>query len=235
MSVCAAIIVRQYAEGRISITTDRIGGYLSIEGGSTDLWRKLLEWTGQKKPFETINIGVVNNSNIYYRKQLEKLIPVSFQEISLSSITYDSLNGFDLLYFIGLPSQCGDDLETVLEGYVENGGGLYIEVPDISGQIEILNKIDYVSCASINRPLLSNAYWTPAGTDHYIFVSPVNIGFLTTLDVFSFSSSWIPLMTSNPSSASAPVTIETTGKMGSEFGVGYTIAMQNGVVIITPS
>ena len=40
-------------------------------------------------------------------------------------------------------------------------------------------------------------------------------------------------MTSNFSSVAIPeVTISTPNKGGSEFGIGYTVAMQNGVVEI---
>lgn len=232
MSIYAAIIVRQYAEGRICITSDRINGYLSTEGGTSALWRKVMEWTGQKRSFETINVAVINSSLIPYRNKLEELVPISFQELSLHDVTYNDISSFDLLYFVGLPSESSSDLERVLESYVKNGGGIYIEVPDRDGEIEILKNIESVVCSSINRPQFSNAYWTASGREHYIFVDPVNVGFLTTLDVAGFSTSWTPLMTNTTSSDNIqpeePLT--TIDKIGSEFGIGYTIAMQHGIV-----
>lgn len=235
MSIYAAIIVRNYAEGRICMTTDRIGGYLTNEGGYWSLWRNLLEWTGQKKSFETITIGVINSAEIPYKSHLEKLSPISFQEISLNDVTHNSISQFDLLYFIGLPTESGTDLETVLEEYTRNGGGLYLEVPDISGDIEILKEIESVSCKSINRPLFGVAYWTPEGKEHYVFVDPVYIGFLTTLNVDDFSSEWTPLMTNITSDEEipAPENIpDTTDRMASEFGVEYSVSMQHGLIEI---
>jgi len=237
MSTYAAIIVRQYAEGRICITSDRIGGYLSNDGGSISLWRNLMEWTGQRFSSETIRIGIINSSNIPYKANMEMLIPISFQEINPNTITYGDISAFDILYFIGLPSESSISLETAISNYVKNGGGVYIEVPDIVGEIEILKSIESVSCDSINRPLFSNAYWTENGKLHYSYIEPVNVGFLTTLDVSSFSSSWIPLMTNEISTlqeVNPEVTIITTDKTASEFGIGYTIAMKDGIVEIEP-
>ena len=73
MNIYAAIIVRQYAEGRICITSDRIGGYLSTDGGSLSLWRNLLEWTSQKTISETIRVGVINSNNIRKITSISKI------------------------------------------------------------------------------------------------------------------------------------------------------------------
>lgn len=234
MSTYAAIIVRQYAEGRICITTDRVGGYLSIDGGSLSLWRNLFEWTSQKSSFETIKVGVINSNQIPYRSKLESLAPISFQEITVNRITYGNISEFDVLYFIGLPPS-ESDLENTIEDYVKNGGGVYIEVPDQDGEIELLKEIESVSCYSSNRTLFTKAYWTPDGKQHYAYVEPVFVGFLSTLDVADFSSVWVPLMTNEQSVEEIiipDVSIITNDKIGSEFGVGYTVAMQHGIVEI---
>jgi hypothetical protein len=208
---------------------------LSNQGGYSSLWRNLLEWTSQKYDSETIRVGVINSKQYPYITALQKLSPISFEELTINDITYSDISRFDVLYFIGLPLESGTELERVLEDYAKNGGGIYIEVPDISGEIEILKDIDSVFCTSINRPLFTNAYWTPAGKQHHAFIEPANIGFLTTLESSGFSSDWIPLMTSEPSDETIiipDVDVITPDNIGSEFGIGYTVAMQNGVVEI---
>lgn len=234
MNIYTSIIVRQYAEGRICLTTDRIGSYLTNEGGSSALWRHLLEWVGQKYTHETITVGVINNCNVPYRSKLEQLIPISFEDIVLSDVIYKDLSDYDMLYFIGLPQTSSSNLETVLEEYVRGGGGLYIEVPDKDGVIDILKGIESINCESINRPQFGISYWTPTGKLHYSYTPSVYVGFLTSLRVSDFSSDWVPLMTNVPSDdATEPeVVIETLNSIGSEFGVGFTIAMQNGLVEI---
>lgn len=232
MNTYTAIIVKQYSEGRICITTDRIGKYLSTYGGSSSLWRKLLQWTGQRNSIETINIGIINSSNVYYIREMEKLSPISFQEISTNDILNKDISKYDMLYFIGLPES--ENISEAIEKYVRQGGGVYIEVPDKEGEIKILKDIDSIVCSSVNRPVLDSAYWTQEGQNHYIYTSDVAVGFLTTMNMSSFPSDWYSLMSNIPYVVSTfnNSMPETKYKDGSEFAVGYSIAMKYGIVKI---
>jgi len=235
-----SLAVREYGEGRICISTDRMGGFWTAHGlNEKSMWRNVLEWTGKKFPTENINIAVIESYDIETLSYISNLSPTSYKKIDLQYISNGDLSKFDVLYFIGLPSLVSNDALSKIETYVREGGGILIENPNRGGEnINILTSIENIYCSSSNRPIMSSAFWTETGTSHYIYSSGAKTYFYTTLELSAFSEDWDLLMSSaeviqssfrNPESETV---IETFAHASSEFGIGYVCGFSKGVVIL---
>jgi hypothetical protein len=126
-----------------------------------------------------------------------------------------------------------------VEVFVEDGGGLIVERPDRSREdINILRDIEDVYCFSSERLLLSGAYWTIDGGNHYLFDSEAEISFMSTLRQSDFSVDWTILMTNVPNIVTTTTTTVPNESVvfdqnsASEFHISYLISMQNGVVML---
>lgn len=235
MSNYVSLMTREYSEGRICIATDRLSGYLTSHGFSSEnLWRNILEWTGQKFNLEKINIAVVNSAKLLPLNYIDNFKPISYEEIDLQYISINDLSKFDLIYFIGLPELVSDDTAAAIENYVKNGGGILIEVPDRGGEnINIIRDIDSVYCSSADRPIYDYSYWTVIGKTHYVYYPPAIVNFYSTILFNLVPTSWSILMTDTPATANALKTITIVGSTAASFSVGYSNAFKNGIVEVT--
>ena len=229
-----AIASRTYAEGRICIVSDRISRFLSVDGGSFELWRKILEWTGQKLNKELIKVGVVNCLNIPFEDSLMKKQQISYIELTIDDIINSSYD-VDLLYFIGLPDTLQESLTNVLTENIENGMGLLIEAPNQS-TINILEGIETIAC-SYERPCYTNGYWTVDGINSYIYCGNVNFGFYSTINRSSLSSNWNIWMTNIVTTLIQSTTnIQLTWhNTGIEMSSSYSLGIKNGITKIRTS
>ena len=231
-----SLMTKEYGEGKICITTDRLSGYLTSHAlASKDLWRKVLEWTGQRFNTELINVAVVNSAEMLPINYLDNFAPISYKNISLQDISTDNdLSEFDLIYFIGLPPLVADDCASAIEEYVENGGGILLEVPDRGGEnINILRDIDYIYCASSNRPTYDFSYWTNSGKNSYVYSQDAIVNFYTTILFNDVNSDWDILMTDTPTNTPTvlnPVSI--VGNTSAFITVGYSSVFKNGIVTL---
>jgi len=235
----AAILVRQFGEGRICISADRISGYLTGHGeGHIPLWRKIIEWTSQKYPEEIPIIAWVGNAEYSSYESIKDAKYVSVYSKTIEDLARDDLSFYDLIYFTGLPSSVYSDVAQKLKTFVEDGGGIVVEDPNRGGEnINVISAIDSVYCASIQRPTYSFAYWTTSGLSHYIYDSDAKVSFMTTLDSSDITSDWSILMSSEETTsviATMPTTAvnETIAQASSEFGLSFISSMKNGVVIL---
>ena len=116
MSNYVSLMTREYSEGRICISTDRLSGYLTNHGfNSQNLWRKILEWTGQKFNLENIHIAVINSAKLLPLNYIDNFKPISYEEIDLQYVSINDLARFDLIYFIGLPALVSDETAAAIE------------------------------------------------------------------------------------------------------------------------
>lgn len=232
MSNYVSLMTKEYAEGRICITTDRLSGILTSHGfSSKDLWRKILEWTSQKFNSENINIAIINNAKLYPISYLDNFNPVSYKNITLQEISINNLSEFDILYFIGLPPLISNDATSAIEKYVKNGGGVLIEVPDRGEEyINVIRDISSVYCSSINRPIYDYSYWTTVGKSHYVFTSTAIVNFYSTILFNLVPSDWIILMTDVPSISNQLNNIIIVGSTSASFSIGYSNTFKNGIV-----
>ena len=231
-----ALAVRQYGEGRICVSTDRIGGYLTGHGDNPWLfWRRILEWTGQRFPSELINIAVVQSTETYNINVLNSFEQINITEISMHDLLFETFQTYDLIYFVGLPEEVDQDAHDRIEEFVRLGGGMLIESPDKLGDINILTSIDNVGVSSINKPIETLAFWTEIGKTHYTYTTPVYVSFMVEIENTAFSSAWSVLMSDvevQEVQEAPPITIITSGQIGSEFGVSYLCRMKYGIVNI---
>ena len=237
MSVYVSLACRSYIEGRICLTSDRLGGFITNHGFcSVGLWKNVLEWTAQKYPNELIRVGVVESFSVPTIDYLSAFGQVSYQLIDTEYIATNSLSEFDLLYFIGLPLAIDS---SIIEQYVRNGGGVLIECPDQAGSINILDGIETINITSIERPSYGISYWTNDGTSHPIFSSDAHVYFYSTLNLDSLSN-WTILMSSAQNNAitnslSGSVFVPTIGSSSSEIGFSYENYYKDGIVSIDES
>ena len=237
--IYAAILVKQFGEGRICISSDRISGYLSGHGeGHIPLWRKIIEWTSQKYTDEIPNVALVENASYSAYESVKDLKYISVYRKTVEDLARDPLSFYDLIYFSGLPDSVYPEVALSLRTFVENGGGIVVEDPNRGGEnINVISAIDSIYCLSTQRPTYSFANWTVSGLAHYIYDQDAKVSFMTTLDTTYIPSDWsvlmsnIPTKTSVSTSATASV-YETIAKTGSEFGLSFVSSMQNGVVIL---
>jgi hypothetical protein len=180
----AALIVRQYGEGRLSIITDRISGKNTSHGSnSVTFWRQLLEWNGQRFDGESINVGVIDVANNGAFSALRELHMIRAFELTMQDVAKQDLSLYDVLYFSGLPSTVSDDVHNKIEPYVSNGGGVFVESPDRGEEnINILTSIDNIYCKSSDKPLQTNAYWTTLGLSDYSYFKEAKVSFVSSLN-----------------------------------------------------
>ena len=232
MANYVSLMTKEYAEGRICITTDRLSGILTSHGfSSKDLWRKVLEWTGQKFNSENINIAIINNAKLYPISYLDNFSPISYKNITLQEISINNLSEFDILYFIGLPSLISNDATSAIEKYVKNGGGVLIEVPDREEEhINVIRDISSVYCSSINRPIYDYSYWTTTGKSHYTYTPNAIVNFYSTILFNLVPSDWSILMTDIPSISNKLNDVIFIGSTSASFSIGYSNIFKNGIV-----
>lgn len=237
--VYVSLAVREYAEGRICITTDRVSGYLTSHGqDGKNLWRNVLEWTGQRFSSEIVNIGVIQTAPVVDLSYLNLFDYVTYTEITLADITTD-ISMYDMIYFVGLPktSSVTTPMQDALEVYVREGGGILIEAPlNPEENINVLASIEYIYCSSIQPPTYDLSFWTESGLSHYVFDKDAKVGFYATLENNNFSSEWTLLMTNIDNHVynieNNDIYYPTVSNSSSEFGAGYTMAFKNGIVVL---
>lgn len=236
--VYVSLATREYGEGRICLTTDKLSGYLTIHGqDGIGLWRNVLEWTGQRFSYENINIGVIRTSTVESLSYLNLFDQVSYTEINVDDLLGD-ISSFNLLYFVGLPDslELTTPIRNVIELYVRSGGGVLIEAPfHPEENINVLTSIEDVYCSSIQVPSYTLSYWTTDGKAHYAYSENSFVGFYSTLENTSFSSNWTLLMTNIDNKIEKTFKVkyyETVSNCSSEFGIGYVNALKNGIITI---
>jgi len=231
-----ALASRTYGEGRIVLLTDRLGSSVGFKGTNSDyFWRRLLEWNGKKSPGNKISIAVVVNENVNYRSKIRRLRPIEFSEIDLQFISRGLLSQFDICYFIGLNDEVNSNVKDELQEFVDNGGGLLIENPNIKGPIEILENIDPIEVTSIQRPNLTSGYWTTKGLNSYFYDETAKLRFLSTIKYSALNSNWSVLITDNFNDSFSDVDLqninaETT--VYSEFGVSNLNKFVDGIILL---
>jgi len=236
MANYVSLMSREYGDGRICIATDRLSGYLTSHAfASKDLWRKVLEWTGQRLDKEIINVAIVNSANMLPITYLDNFAPISYSNISLQDIsTNNGLYKYDLIYFIGLPISVSNDCVYAIEEYVGSGGGVLIEVPDIGGEnINILMDIDSIYCSSANRPTYDFSYWTNSGQNSYVYSQTAIVNFYTTILFNDVPPEWTIWMVDTPNSSITTLNnVSIIGNAASVITVGYSTIFKNGIVTL---
>jgi hypothetical protein len=239
MSNYAALIVRQYGEGRIAVITDRISGFKTCHGANpVTFWRQMLEWTAQRFQKEPLNIALVDNSNQKALSALRELHQIQVTPLTLQDVSKKDISSYHLIYISGLSDEVSIDVYERIESYIESGGGLFIENPNRGGEnINILTSIDNVYVESTDKPLQNEAFWTTAGIDHYMYYPTAKVGFFSTLNTSSLGGEWSILMsdietTSVVSDSTITTEITTDSQVGAEFGMSYVSSMAKGIVTI---
>ena len=235
-----ALITREYVNGRIAITTDRLGGFRTGHGTTPiKFWSKLLKWSGQKLPNETVHIGVVKSIETYYENYLRSIDGVTFQEIDTEYLKNFGSSEFDVLYFIGLPETYWEGTPDLLEDHVSNYGGLVFESPDIEGEIELLSSIDSVTISSAQRPNYSRAFWTEAGFNSQLYSSNFFSSFMITIDQDDVPEDWTILL-SSVETIEIPVEddeilsqFDYENSARQEFGMSFVVGMKDGLVVLS--
>lgn len=233
-----SLLTKEYGSGRVAITADRLGGYRTSTGqGDKDFWKKLLKWTGKKMPNETVHIGIIKSVETNYQSFLSTINSITFQRITLGYLSIFGPNNFDVIYFIGLPPSHSSNMPSILEEYVRNGGGLIFESPNVSGEISLLEEIDTITIASSNRPLYEKSYWTLNGVSSDIYTPEYFSPFMTTIEESSVPTGWNILLSDIQTIEEVieeenDYTFEYDNFATTEFGIGFSISMKNGLVTI---
>ena len=77
-----ALLTTEYVNGRVAISTDRLGGFRTGHGTTpTTFWRQLLQWSGQKLPNEMVQVGVVKSTETYYENYMDIIDGVTYRQI----------------------------------------------------------------------------------------------------------------------------------------------------------
>jgi len=236
-----SLITRDYLNGRLAITTDRLGGFRAGNGNKSEtFWSNLIIWAGKKEPGETVRVGVVKSEETHYETFLSSLERITYEEINEEYLAKNGSEEFDVLYFISLKKQNTPDiLPNVLEEYVRNGGGLIIESPDIEGEIGIISEIDSVSVRSVTRPSYDSAFWSNKGFNSPIYSADnYAASFMVEIREEDFSVDWDILL------SDVEVTREVFDNEGTvdsyeysersfqEFSIGFAIVTKNGAVFL---
>jgi len=235
----AAIVTRDYGMGRVLIHSDKIDAYQTgHHQNPIAFWRHVLEYVSHKTYSETIKVGLIVNDVSKALEKMSSFALVDVEELTISDIALRDISGFDCLYFVGLPSLVHSTIATKIAQYVLNGGGMIIESPNRSGEINVLSGIESVSCSSIQRPVETNAFWTMAGKSHYIYDPYVTFSFMTTLISQDFSN-WSCLMSNVVSQTdkldNQQLDVFTySGSSTFEIGISFYSSMQNGIVVVKP-
>jgi len=169
---------------------------------------------------------------------VEDVKPVEFSKESMAKARHEltvNLENYDLLYFIGTPDSISQDAKDRLEEYIRLGGGLLLESPQNTGNINIIEDIETINVTSVNPLADDFAYWTETGQSHYIYTTDVKVSFLSEIQLSEFSSEWSILATDvqreNVGEANVS-SIPTIAQIGSEFGISYICKMKYGLVMI---
>lgn len=237
----AALITREYGEGRVCVYTDRIGGYRTGHSDNLlEFWRKLLEWVAKKNYTETIKIGVIESLATGYEKRLSQVENVTFESISLQDLVRKNIMEFDLLYFVSLPDDISNGARNKIAHYVEDGYGLFIESPNRGGEyINVLTYIDNVYCESMQKPLYRKAYWTQTGITKYFYNPDAVFYFMTSIAEEDVPTTWeisisdvLVDFETNQTEEILTAEIATAGSVESEINFSYITTMQKGLVEI---
>jgi hypothetical protein len=234
-----SLITKEYVNGRVAITTDRIGGFRTGHGTTPDnFWRSLLKWAGQKTDKENVHVGFIKSTETYYENYVESIDGVTYQEINTEHLTTFGTDEFDVIYFISLPKEYDDGIPDLLEEYVKEGGGLIFESPDEEGEIELLSSIDSIVVSSTQRPNYDNAYWTTTGFNSELYAANFTSSFMVTIGQDSIPSDWSILL-SNIETIVIPVEDEDVlnqfdydNKDIVEFGMSFVVGMKDGLVTL---
>jgi hypothetical protein len=227
-----ALAIRKYGMGRISIITDKISGIKTYSGkNKTIFWKKLLCWCSQKYQKEIINIGILDFSKSNLILELNQIHNIIATKIELNNFCLNKLN---LLYFSGLPLFLDDKIKFQIKQFVENGGGVLIENPNIEKQnINAIEMIDNIYVHSINRPNHGIAYWTQSGFKSEIYENDINIEFLSCLKREVFNNKWEILLSDIKfSDLNYDNTDYINNSTGAEFGISFISSMNNGLTKI---
>jgi hypothetical protein len=236
-----ALITREYVNGRIAITTDRLGGFRTGNGFSlSSFWRTLIRWSGQRSDNENVNVAILKSLETSYENFLSRINGVNYTEINEEYILSIGLDEFDAVYFIGLPKgEISSDFPDAIEEYVNNGGGLIIESPDKNGEIEILSAIDSVNVSSIKRPSHDTAFWTQTGIDSDVYVKEyTNSSFMVEIKDSDFSNDWsillsdIETVTEELETQDKILEQDYSSRLFQEFSIGFIVGISEGTVYL---
>ena len=236
-----ALITREYVNGRIAITTDRLGGFRTGNGVSlSSFWRTLIRWSGQRSDNENVNVAILKSLETSYENFLSRINGVNYTEINEEYILSIGLDEFDAVYFIGLPKgEISNDFPDAIEEYVNNGGGLIIESPDKNGEIEILSAIDSVNVSSIKRPSYDTAFWTQTGIDSDVYVKEyTNSSFMVEIKDSDFSNDWsillsdIETVTEELETQDKILEQDYSSRLFQEFSIGFIVGISEGTVYL---
>lgn len=230
-----ALATRDYGMGRITIISDSINGIESYNGkNKISFWHKLIQWSAKKTNIEHVSILFINNGNINTIKQLNKLFNCSVYNGNIHDIYQKDIKSFDIIYFSGLPSNVDDFIKAEVKKYINNGGCLFIENPNLNNEnINIISKIDEVLIASNQRSNHGTATWTRAGRSKVFFDNDVQINFLSTIPFSSLNPKWTILMSNLPSfKDSKEEYIGQINGNASEFGISFISSQQNGITLL---
>jgi hypothetical protein len=236
-----SLIINEYLNGRVAITTDRLGGFRTGNGSQpAGFWENLIKWVAQKNKNENVNLCIVKSSNIFHNEFLSKIEDINYQEFNENEIFSINFDDFDLLYFVGLPKiGAPDDLPETIEEYVRNGGGLIVESPDIIGDIEIVSLIDPVSVTSNKRPSYEAAYWTQFGLESEVYYKEnTSSSFMVEIRSTDFSENWDIILSNVETSVgkvetgAAIASNDYSSRSFQEFGVGFIVGISDGTVLL---
>jgi len=236
-----SLITKEHLNGRVAITTDRLGGFRTGHGTTpTTFWSNLLRWTSKSLKDESVYVGVVKNVETYYENYLNSLSGVAFKEISTEYLERFGADEFDVVYFIGLPLNSPDSIPDLLETYVAGGGGLIFESPDIEGEIELLSSIDSIEVASTARPTQDLASWTNFGVSSDIYTPNMSSSFMVTINQSDLPEEWNVELSDIPTSKLPENNDEELSQFNydsnaiQEFGVSFVTGMKDGLVTLEP-
>jgi hypothetical protein len=238
MSTYASLLTRRYGEGRICVVTDRISGYRTFHGVNPyGFWRKMIEWTSQRKPSENINCVLIDNSNSQALEELKKFHKISISKWTLQDLSKINLDKVHLIYVSGLTKIVSNDVLNVIEESVENGIGLFIENPNRRGEnINILSSIDSLYVEEDQSLNKNESYWTYAGANSYIYYPEAKIGFYSLIDKDNVGSNWSILMSNVQQNLALNQNlindIDVDSTIGSEFGLSFISSMNRGIAIL---
>tara|TARA_R110000824_G_C15232856_1_gene678961 strand:- start:10620 stop:12314 length:1695 start_codon:yes stop_codon:yes gene_type:complete len=232
----ATLMIREYGEGRILISSDDISGAPSgVTYNSQSFWRSLIGWTGKRYLSERIDVGLFDFRNDNAINVVNTLGQIKVDNLELHDILFESIFGYNLLIFVGTPEDVDSDTSAILEQYVENGGGILISVPSYDGEIAILSDIESILVDSIQPIPNSIGYWTVTGENSTLYNNSIALPIGFQIDVTNLSSNWSILMTDQLSQESVIFTnsdFSAKGQMGAEFGISYTSSLVDGLLDI---
>ncbi len=233
------IATRSFGQGRITISTDRLSSWRSTNYGD-GFWRSMFEWVGQKKSIENIKIAIIDSIGVYPPDAIRAISPVSYTTTTIpviSKTSLDDLLTFDVLYFIGSPQSITDDIKTKISSYVNKGGGLHIETPSISGEIEILSGIESINVTDINPPDKNVGNWTDKSASYPARQKDIIFTILNSIEINEFGDEWDILISSvstiyEKTTPEEKQTIRNGLPYNSSFAATAGVYFKDGVVLV---